>query len=434
MGLLIGVGSTRPNFAYDNYYGIEWDIAVSNPVPTRIGKMELHASLPVQSKMRRCLLDDNGDVVTYLDANNSAKTDTGANADLTGASGNVMVEIPDMYVRFEKDGNKCRALISEHTLPGFTKWSRKYVSAYEAALDRSINKLMSVVNDTTNFRGGINTASYDGTDHTLLGRPATGISLTNFRAYARKNRDARWNCNTYDVQKTLYWLFAIEYCNFNSQAAFNAEKTEDGYRQGGLGDGVTNITSGAWKTWCAYNPFIPCGYTNSLGNKTGVVDFVLPAGYGSALTTHVPSYRGVENPFGHIWKWTDGILCNMRSNDDGGTSDFYVCENTDNYASSITDNYKKRGELPRGEGYVKQVMLGEHGDIMPLAVGGGSTTYFCDYFYTSVPESGTSLRGVCFGGSAFYGASAGFVFAPTSYAPSYTHATIGSRLCFIPNS
>ena len=55
MGLLIGVGGTKPTFAYDYFYGIEWDSTVSNPIPTRIGKMELHQSLPLQSLMRRCI-------------------------------------------------------------------------------------------------------------------------------------------------------------------------------------------------------------------------------------------------------------------------------------------------------------------------------------------------------------------------------------------
>ena len=121
MGLLIGVGNTKPTFAYDYYYGIEWDITVSNPVPNRIGKAELHASLPVQSKMRRCILKDDGAVNYYLHANDSSKRDNGAAADLTGAHGQFMVELPDAYVRFEMDGNKRRALMSDRPLPGFRR-------------------------------------------------------------------------------------------------------------------------------------------------------------------------------------------------------------------------------------------------------------------------------------------------------------------------
>lgn len=81
---------------------------------------------------------------------------------------------------------------------------------------------------------------------------------------------------------------------------------------------------------------------------------------------------------------------------------------------------------------MKKMILGEDGEIMPLEVGAGSTTYFCDYFYTNIPASGVSERGVLFGGSASYGATAGFVCAYTNYTATYTNANFGSRLCFYP--
>lgn len=432
MGLLIGVGNTKPTFAYDYYYGIEWDITVSNPVPNRIGKAELHASLPVQSKMRRCILKDDGAVNYYLHANDSSKRDNGAAADLTGAHGQFMVELPDAYVRFEMDGNKRRALMSDRPLPGFIKWRKDYVSADEACVERSTNKLCAVVNNTTDFRGGDNNTAYDSTDHTLLGRPATGISLTNFRTYARNRGSVSWNCNLYQTRRKLWWMFAIEYCNFNSQATFNAELTADGYHQGGLGAGVTTLTGATWSAWNGQNPFIPCGHTLSLGNHTGCVPYEMPEGYGTALTVQVPSYRGVTNPFGHIWKWTDGCLCNIQSDAAGGLSEFFVCDDPTNFSSSITANYELRGNLPRSEGYVKALILGEYGEIMPLSIGAGSSTYFCDCFYTSIPSSGEATRGVLFGGAAAHTTNTGFVCAYTHHAPSSTNANFGSRLCFYP--
>ena len=81
---------------------------------------------------------------------------------------------------------------------------------------------------------------------------------------------------------------------------------------------------------------------------------------------------------------------------------------------------------------MKQLILGEDGDIMPLVVGAGSTTFFCDYFYTNIPSSGEAERGVLFGGHASSGASAGFVYADTAYAPTSAPAHFGSRLCFDP--
>lgn len=433
MGLIIGVGGTKPTFAYDYYYGIEWDSTVSNPKPTRIGKMELHQSLPVQSLMRRCILTDDGAVNYYLHANDSTKRDNGAAANLTGADGQYMVEMPDVYVRFETDGTKNRALISTQALPGFHLWRKDYISAVEATVQRSTTKLSAVVSTDADYRGGNNDATRDVTYRTMLGMPATSISLTNFRTYARKRGSTEWNCNVYQTHRKMWWLYAIEYANFNCQDTFNAALTEDGYRQGGLGAGVTALNGTKWSKFNGLNPVIPCGTTNSLGNHSGVVDYKMPTEYDTTTTVvGVPSYRGVENPFGHIWKWTDGCKAMIQSGASGGLSEFYVCDEPANFTSSGTANYQLRGVLPRKEGYVKALILGEDGEIMPLEVGGGSTTYLCDYFYTSIPESGVSERGVLFGGDARYGALAGFVCAVANDAPSHTYATIGSRLCFFP--
>lgn len=435
MGLLIGVGGTKPQFAYDYYYGIEWDITVSNPKPTRIGKMELHKELPLQSLMRRCILKDDGKVNYYLHANDSTKRDNGAAADLTGKDGQYMVELPNMYVRFEMDGNKCRHLQSTQPLPGFHLWRKDYVSAIEATVQRSTNTLAAVCSTDVDYRGGNNDASRDGTYKTQLGMPATSISLTNFRAYARKRGSTEWNCNLYHTHRKLWWLFAVEYANFNSQAAFDAELDENGYHQGGLSLGVTTLNSTKWSNFNGYYPVVPCGTTNRLGNHSGVVEYTMPNEYDPGVETkvNVPSYRGVENPFGHTWKWTDGCKCLIQSEANGGLSEFYVCDDPASFTSSGVANYKLRGNLPRKEGYVKILILGEDGEIMPLEVGAGSTTYFCDYFYTSIPASGVSERGVLFGGYALAGANAGFVCARTHYTTaSYADANVGSRLCFFP--
>ncbi|MDR1756126.1 MAG: hypothetical protein LBR65_04085 [Culturomica sp.] len=431
MGLLVGMGQTRPQNAYDYYYGIEWDVTVSNPKPTRIGKMELHQSLPLQSAMRRCVQRDDGSINYYLHANNSELRDNSAAATLDGSHGMVMTELPDVYIRFEMNGNKRRCLMSNQALPGFTLWAKDYVSAYEATVERDTNKLASVKNTTPEYRGGGNQSDWDALSKTMLGKPATVISLTNFRAFAHNRGSVKWNCNTYHIQRKLWWLYAVEYANFNCQDTFNAALTADGYRQGGLGAGATALNGTLWGNFNGYYPIVPCGHTNSLGNQTGYVDYTLPAEYGT-LTVQVPSYRGVENPFGHVWKWTDGCKCMIRSDADGALSEFYVCDNPANFTSSGETNYELRGYLPRNEGYVKEMILGEYGEIMPLAVGAGSTTYFCDYFYTSKPSSGVSERGVLFGGYASFGALAGFVSASTDAAAADTHAAFGSRLCYIP--
>ena len=414
-------------------YGIEFDVTVSSPSCTRVGSTDLHKSLPIQSRMRGCLLDDDGKVVEYLDP-----TDWTGNV-RDGSRGQVMVEIPQHYRKCETDGNKRRVLLSELPLPGYEVVPLMYVSAYQATVQRSTNKLCSVVNTDADYRGGNNNSDNDAKYNTLLGRPATSLSRTNFRAYARKRKadSTEWNCMTYDAQKALYWLFVVEYATLNSQADYNSQLTAEGFRQGGLGAGVTTISESDWNTFNGFCPFVPCGLTDCLGNRTGVVEYTINNEAESSPITktfQVPRYRGIENPFGHILQWTDGVNVRISPDTDNGgdgLSKVFVCHDPAKFNDSNYDGYSHVGDEARTKGYVKEVIFGVGGEIVPKTVGGGSTTYFCDYHYTSIPTTET-LRGLLFGGYASYGASAGLAYARSSNAPSGTNADFGSRLCFIP--
>ena len=442
MGLIIGIGNTKPTFPYDYYYGVKINTNVADTTLERVGRPELHASLPVQSRMRRCLLNDSGEVVTYLHPTDSTKTDTGAAADLTGAGGMVMVEIPEHYRKFEFDGTSILALVSEVPLPGFHKVRKVYRSAYEATVDRttaSTPKLASVVNTTANFRGGNNTSSWDNTYRSLLGKPATGINLTNFRAYARNRgaaglNGAGWNCDLYEAQLNTYWLFVIEYAQLNSQAAFTAELTSEGYRQGGLGAGVTTLNGQNWNKFNGCNPFILCGTTNKLGNRTGIVPYTMPTEYDNRQTVvSVPSYRGIENPFGHLWVWTDGIHVSVQSEADGGKYLIYraIDDNPANFQDNNNNEYIQRGELARESGYVKQILCGEYGDNMPLVTGGSATTYFADSINVPTGLYGTDLRGIYLGGAAYDGLNSGLSSMSAFAIPFFSNSALGTRLCFI---
>ena len=175
MGLLIGVGNTKPTFPYDYYYGIEWDSNVASSACTRIGRPELHVSLPIQSKMRRCVLRDNGTVAYYLHANDSTKRDTGAAAKLDGTDGQVMVEIPAHYRKFEVDGTKFRCLLSEHALPGFHLVQLAYRSAYEAAGDPPPPALVGY--------GRCESREGDAYAHTALNDGKTGQQIADFQCF-----------------------------------------------------------------------------------------------------------------------------------------------------------------------------------------------------------------------------------------------------------
>ena len=212
------------------------------------------------------------------------------------------------------------------------------------------------------------------------------------------------NNGSFVVKQGNYIYFVNAYVGADAENKFGkqeksclyrAELDENGFHQGGLGDGVTTWDWGSWSTHNGNNPIIPCGVTNSLGNHSGTVDYSVHGEDNAVKKTFaVPRYRGVENPFGHLWKWTDGIKIIIQSEAAGGLSKMYICDDPSKFTNSGVGNYEYRGDISRKEGYVKQLVLGEDGDIMPLAVGAGSTTFFCDYFYTNIPASGESERGV----------------------------------------
>ena len=414
-------------------YGVEFDTAVSSKDCTRIGNLALHKTLPVHETMKGVLLDDNGNEVEFLHPT------SWLNQSRDGARGQVMTRLPEGYYRkFTTKGTKRTVRISQYPLPGYHFVPTKYISAYQATMERSTGKLASVVNTAVDFRGGNNNAAYDGTYRSFLGLPATAISRTGYRTAARKRNNSatsEWNCMTYDIQKDLYWLYVIEYATLDTQKPFNAQLTPEGYHQGGLGDGVTTWNWGDWSKFNGNYPFIPCGVTDKLGNGTGVVNYELKGEDGLTLKEFsVPRYRGVENPFGHLWQWADGI--NVRISPDSPTGDglskVFVCTDPSKFNDSNYNGYRHVGNEARTEGYVKSVIFGEEGDIMPDVVGGSTTTYHCDYHYTNIPKDTEALRGVLFGGFADVGASAGFACAHSNRAPSDTTALIGSRLCFIP--
>lgn len=412
-------------------YGIEYDTTVSSPQCTRIGNFNYHRSLPIHSKMKGCLLSDDGTVQKYLDPS------TWVNETRDGSQGQVMVEIPSYYRKFETEGTKRRVRISEMALPGYHLVKKKYVSAYEASVQRSTTTLCSVVNEDPDYRGGNNQAVWDNTYRTVLGRPATAISRTNFRTYARKRKEgsSEWNCMTYDIQKDLFWLFAIEYANLNSQATFNSEKDSNGFAQGGLGLGVTTLSQDEWDNYNGYYPFVPCGHTDSLGNKTGYVNYNMMNETGEVQkTVQVPRYRGVENPFGHTSTWTDGVNVRISPTEEKGgdnLSKVFVTDDPSLFNDSNCEGYRYIGNEGRISGFVKSVLFGEGGEIMAETVGGGSTTYFCDYHYTDILTI-EQLNGVLCSGDVKDGGSAGLVYSSSVFNPAQGSSRTSSRLCFIP--
>nr|DAU11086.1 MAG TPA: tail collar fiber protein [Bacteriophage sp.] len=407
-------------------YGVEWDMASSNRDGKRVGNMQLHRELPVQSKMRRCLLDRDGGVKEYLDNELSWG---GSYLDYA-----VMTEIPEHWYKLYFNGTKFRKMLSEIPLPGYKHVDKFYISTYEARMYRTDNLLCSAAGasklsdpNSTNFRGGDNTAEWDDTYRSLLGRPVTNLTRDQFRQAARK-RGSGWEMYTYNAHKTLFWLFAVEYATLDSQKPFNAQKDANGFAQGGLGPGPTQMTD--WTNFNKINPLIPCGYTNEFGNGSGEKAYVVKnASGGTHATLMANRYRGIENPFGHIWKYTDGANIQVTTGD-AGLSILWTTDDPSNFSDTSYTGYDKKGNICRTNGYAKKMLLGEDGDIVTTEVGGSSSTYWCDYYYTNT--SANRMQVVLVGGHAVCRSSAGLAYVHTRNAPSAAYRDVGSRLCFFP--
>ena len=400
-------------------YGVEWDMASSSPDGKRVGNMQLHRDLPVQSGMIRCIIDNNGGIVRY---NDEAVDDI-----LTQSA---MVEIPEHWFKLYTNGTKFKAMFSAIPLPGYNHIDKFYISTMEARIYRNNSTLFSSkgVNSTdSSVRGGDNTADWDGTYRSLLGRPVTNLTRDQFRQAARK-RGSGWEMYTYNAHKTLFWLFAVEYATLDSQKPFNAQKDANGFAQGGLGPGPTQMTD--WTNFNKANPLIPCGYTNEFGNGSGEKAYVVKnASGGTHATLMANRYRGIENPFGHIWKYTDGANIQVTTGD-AGLSILWTTDDPSNFSDTSYTGYDKKGNICRTNGYAKKMLLGEDGDIVTTEVGGSSSTYWCDYYYTNT--SANRMQVLLVGGYADYGSLAGLALVNTNGAPSGAYRYIGSRLCFFP--
>lgn len=404
-------------------YGVEWDTASSSPDGVRVGNMQLHRELPIQSKMRVCEVDDLG-----------AVTAASVSGMVQRAQGSIMTEIPEHWYKLYTNGTKFRMMLSEIPLPGYKHVDKFYISTYEACIARNEEKLWSenlyAYSDESsliNLRGGDNTSDWDGTYRSLLRMPVTNLTRDQFRQAARK-RGSGWEMYTYGAHKTLFWLFAVEYATLNSQKSFNAQKDANGFSQGGLGLGPTQMTD--WTNFNNTNPLIPCGYTNEFGNGSGEKAYVVKnASGGTHATLMANRYRGIENPFGHIWKYTDGANIQVTTGD-AGLSVLWTTDDPSNFSDTSYIGYDKKGNICRTNGYVKRVLLGEDGDIVATEVGGSSSTYWCDYYATNT--SANRMQVIQVGGNADSETNAGLVYVSAGDPPSGAYRRIGSRLCFFP--
>ena len=367
---------------------------------------------------------------------------------LNGYDGEVMVLVPEFWIKSWDTDTRREVRISPSKIDDtWEHQPRILIAAYHDTVLNTIpenmgylstleaNSALSVMNTNSYCRGGNNSSTYDAyitSDRfrSMLGKPRTNISRATMRANCR--RSGKEILSYLQYKRVLYWLYFIEYANFNCQARFNSELTSEGFRQGGLGNGVTTINGSYWIFYNSYNPLTPNGYTNEFGNGTNIkaMTIVMPTVSGgeptSSTTQYVPRWHGIENPFGDIWNNVDGIIINSSSIVENGKkySEVYATEDPLLYSDSDYSKMRVVGiELNEG-GHVKEWDLGNTAEIIPRLNGGNTTQYKCDYHWT---DNATGLRELILGGYAADGGGAGLGYFNSNAGVGGADANVGFR-------
>lgn len=407
------------------WYGVKFDLAnSSSPDGVRTGNMEMHKTLPIQSKMRGCTINNVDNVKKYLKADDWTKWEDGTviAQDSSQISPEMMVEIPEHYrLLVATPDNTVEVRMSEYNLPGYTKVEKKYIGAYEGMTSETLPNLLRSINNT----------KY---------KPRVSTIRNQFQVFARENsRTNNWNIYTYGAHRDLTWLFVVEYATLNSQKAFNANLTAEGYHQGGLGEGVTtgSVKINGADTWS----FVPCGTTNSLGNGTGIIEYTHTNTNAEGASTgtkvvNVPRYRGIENPFGHVWKNVIDVVVA------GTDNSVYICKDYTKFGT-FEGGTNPTAEQLIAAGYelqdfkestitgqhVKKLVNNNQADLFPTVVGNGAsaTTYFCDFHWTSATATPRTLL---IGGSSGNGSGAGLFGLHSYHGSGASSVSVGTRITF----
>ena len=405
-----------------DWYGVQWSETSSNPDCTRIGNMEMHRTLPIQSMMKGYKVTTKQENLPYMlrkledDWSKTIGGYYGTTYDINfnGADTNIMVLIPEFWwIDDYSPSSKTHNLkICPHAKPGWNHHKEAFVGAYEGIL----------TNNSFYSRKGV--------------VPSVNVTREKLRTAARNNGNAneyKWNIYTYNEHRAICHLFLVEYATRNSQKAVNTELTPEGFRQGGLGSGCTTgtVTINRDQTWS----FIPTGSSDSLGSGSGEVTVTIQqtdqsGSNTSTITRKCNRYRGIENPFGHIWKHTDDIISKYSIVSGEGYRSWSICENPINFSTNLTTKYTPICIEPVVTGYKTEIVITPTCDFFAHACTNRSeSTYWCDYNWDNTD---TSEHCLVIGGDSNDGGEAGLFLLDSGSGVGNSNAYIGSRLTYLP--
>lgn len=360
--------------ALANVFGVCWDMSNSSTALTRLTKSN----------------DPNGLVTVNITTNPSPAVGTGAGSspfdsyspwkdmdeynNVTSTpikrgdssfsrSQSTFVYIPEFYYRIFDSNGKRYFYISDKSISGFSKHpgSNKYLGRYEFS---------------THWSMPISSTGYP---------PTVSMTRANFRKTAQ---NSAYGIYDYATWCAVWLLYLVEFADWNSQAK--------------IGQGIVNASA-------AQNT----GGTDTMSYHTG-------RAAGTDGQTAV-QYRHIENPWGNVYEWIDGI--------NFSNSTVYVCTDPAKYADDTATGYTSIGSKSQSSGWIKSLGLSSFAPyaFFPSAVDGSSSTYISDYYWRG---SGWSLLYV--GGYWSPGLVAGLFCFGADGASSSSSPNRGARLLYHP--
>ncbi len=289
-----------------------------------------------------------------------------ADFSFTNPVGYIMTYIPEFwYKRYQEDKYEY-IYISSSELDGYTHSEASYWGRY------TMGGSSSAVNTKSGVSNFVN------------------ITRANARAYAQKV-GANWGITDILRWSLLQILYLVEYADYNSQNI--------------LGLGRSNSSNSST---------INTGSCDSLGMKSGCLN---NDGKNGVI------YRGIENPFGNIFQWIDGVNIVSRKAYVSTNRNGYVDDTTSGDYSALSYTNAKTNGYPKQLGYDSSNSAIQ----FPTVIGESNSTYIPDYYYQ---DSGT--RVVCVGGGWGNDTAAGLFCFGCYDGSSSSYTNIGARLLFIP--
>lgn len=342
----------------------------------------------LRSKFKRCIAKPYGDdaaLISYLNETDSNKWPDGTGAIYeTVRKESLMVHFPKYYHKtIERSPGIWRTYISEQQIDSdYIEEPELLLGVFEGII--------------TDGNGGALTSS--GSSISTASK-----TIAQFVAAAKVN-GSMYGIGDYRSHATIARMFCAYYKTTNISTSNSAIPCSGGTKRYNYG-------------WT--------GGTKTLGNRDGKAAVNNDTGYYST------NFLGLEDCYYSKWEFVQGINISKGKYivyDGGSFPDKDVAELEAAGATNIrVVGYEPNPAATEGySGWIKTIVQGKYGDVLPTSNGGSETTYYSDYSWFNPTANRIFLRS---GGSAT-GSRCGVFFAVADEASSASWTGIGARLAF----